>query len=242
MLCSTAASRRGARAASFAALFASLALVGCESTNTTEAATNSLPIRIERQVTGWFGNTPSPTPVVENPPVADNQSWPRLGSMPPVPRVAPVEERRAAMSEMMRERDEAVAENARLAALSPFETTARPAGPDAPAPAVAPVALPVAGGRSVATIVFDANSTAFGEAQRQAVRQAAAQLAAGRGRVRVVGFAGAGLAPADAAAVARARAQAVAAELQAAGIAPARLSIEAPGAGSGRQVEIVVDL
>jgi hypothetical protein len=34
----------------------------------------------------------------------------------------------------------------------------------------------------------------------------------------------------------------VAAELRAAGIAAARIRVEAPGRGSGRQVEIVVDL
>ncbi|MBL8839484.1 MAG: OmpA family protein [Alphaproteobacteria bacterium] len=233
------------------AILASLALSGCESSNNTEAATNSLPIRVERSVTGWFGATTPPPPVVENPPIAEGQAWPRLGSVPPVPRVAPVAERRAAIAELTRARDEALAENARLAAGSPFLEGSQGAaigGGTAPpaavavAPALAPAPLPIAAGRSVGTVVFDPNSTAFGEPQRQAVRAAAAQLAGGSGRVRVIGFAGAGLAPADGASIARARAQAVAAELQAAGIAAARLAIEAPGQGSGRQVEIVVDL
>ncbi len=245
MLCGAAAKLcRGSGLAPALAVIASLTLFGCESSNNTEAATNSLPIRVERQVTGWFGPTVPPPPAVENPPVAEGAVWPRLGSVPPVPEVAPVAERRAAIAELTRARDEALAENARLGAASPFGTGQPAPGVAAGAPtaSVTTAPLPVVAGRSVGTVVFDPNSTAVGAPQRQAVREAAARLGGGAGRVRVIGFAGAGLAPADGAAVARARAEAVAAELQAAGIAATRLAIEAPGPGSGRQVEIVVDL
>jgi outer membrane protein OmpA-like peptidoglycan-associated protein len=96
-------------------------------------------------------------------------------------------------------------------------------------------------------VVFDPNSAALRDPQRQAVRAAAQQLVGtsaggGSGAVRVIGFAGAGLPPQEAAALARARADAVAAELRQAGVPGARIQVQAPGSGSGRQVEIVVDL
>jgi outer membrane protein OmpA-like peptidoglycan-associated protein len=230
----------------FFAFVALLALASCGAGDTTEDATNAFPVRVDRAVTSFLGGTvPPPAPVVETPPALPNARRPNLGDVPPRPAASSPEARYAALTELAQQRAEAQAEDRRLAATSPFNPDAQAAATDPttaegvlqPTPPIS-----IGPGRSLASIVFDNNSVALREPQRQAVRGAAAVLASGGGPVRVIGFAGAGLPPQEAVAVARARAEAVAAELRAAGVAPARIQVVAPGSGSGRQVEIVVDL
>jgi outer membrane protein OmpA-like peptidoglycan-associated protein len=263
----------------FFALLAVLALAACSAGDTTEDATNSLMVRTDRAVTSWLGGTvPPPPPVVETPAALPDARRPNLGDVPARPSVVSPENRYAALAELAQQRAEALEEDRRLAATSPFRPEGQQGAPDAagrppsaPATAQPPAAAPapappipaaqpaaprvppaqaapeptpaiaIGPGRSLASVVFGTNSATLGEPQRQAVRAAAAQLG-GAGPVRVIGFAGAGLPPQEAATLARARAEAVAAELRQAGVPAARIQVQAPGSGSGRQVEIVVDL
>jgi outer membrane protein OmpA-like peptidoglycan-associated protein len=218
----------------FALLLTALALAGCGAGDTTEGATNALPVRVDRAITSLFGGTvPPPPPVVETPPALPNDRRPNLGDVPPRPAASP----------LARQRAEAQAEDRRLAAASPFNPETQAASPGATEGVLQPTPpIAIGPGRSLASVVFDTNTVALHEPQRQAVRAATLQLLGGSGPVRVIGFAGAGLPPQEAAALARARAEAVAAELRAGGVSPGRIQVVAPGQGSGRQVEIVVDL
>jgi outer membrane protein OmpA-like peptidoglycan-associated protein len=226
----------------FLAIVMVLALAACSAGPTTEDATNAWPVRVDRAITSFFGGTVQPPPpVVETPPALPNERRPNLGDMPPRPPASSPETRYAALAELAAQRSEAQQEDRRLAATSPFNPEAAQGGVSAAALRPTPP-IAIGSGRSLASVVFDTNSAAIGEAQRQAARGAAAQLAGGAGAVRVIGFAGAGLPPQEAASLARRRAEAVAAELRAAGVPATRIQVVAPGSGSGRQVEIVVDL
>jgi outer membrane protein OmpA-like peptidoglycan-associated protein len=248
------------RGRAFFAIVAALALASCSAGDTTEDATNSLPVRVDRAVASFLGgNVPPPPPVVETPAALPNERRPNLGDVPPRPTASSHEVRFAALAALARQRAEAQEQDRELAATSPFNPEAQQGGgaaPGGPTPAAqqaqpAPPeaaalqptpAIAIGPGRSLASVVFETNSAALREPQRQAVRAAAARLAGGSGAVRVIGFAGAGLPPQEAAALSRARAAAVAAELRAAGVPGTRIQLQAPGSGSGRQVEIVVDL
>ena len=226
----------------FLAFATLLSLAGCGAGPTTEDATNAWPVRADRAITQFFGGTVlPPPPVVETPAALPNERRPNLGDVPPRPPASSPEARYAALAELAAQRQEAQEQDRRIAATSPFNPEAAqggtPTGALLPTPPIA-----VGSGRSVASVVFDTNSAAIGEAQRQTARAAAAELAGRAGTVRVIGFAGAGLPPQEAASLARRRAEAVAAELRAAGVPAARIQVQAPGSGSGRQVEIVVDL
>jgi outer membrane protein OmpA-like peptidoglycan-associated protein len=226
----------------FLAFVMVLALTACSAGPTTEDATNAFPVRADRAITSFFGGTvPPPPPVVETPAALPNERRPNLGDVPSRPPASSPEARYAALAELASQRAAAQEEDRRLAATSPFNPEAAQAG--VPAAALQPTPpIAIGPGRALASVVFDTNSAAIGEAQRQVARSAAAELIGRAGAVRVIGFAGAGLPPQEAAGLARRRAEAVAAELRAAGVPAARIQVQAPGSGSGRQVEIVVDL
>src|SRR5437868_12743506 len=119
----------------FFAILVALALSSCSAGETTEDATNSLPVRVDRAVASFLGGTvPPPPPVVETPAALPTERRPNLGDVPPRPTAPSHEVRFAAQADLARQRAEAHEQDRQLTASSPFTPEPPQSAPGAAAP------------------------------------------------------------------------------------------------------------